>query len=179
MGGTERKKKPPLVSWDRISVPKKYGGLNIKGCRNWNITSIGKLIWQLAEKQDSLWIKWVHDLYMKNDSNIWMHNPPMDCSWYWKKINFIKSSMISWFTNGRYILSSIGRYSISLSYNALIGMKVRWRISELVSIAFAQPKHRFILWLAVRNRLLTKERLSHLNIPVDSPACSLCSTQST
>ncbi|XP_015166092.1 uncharacterized protein [Solanum tuberosum] len=53
-GTTRDRKKVALIAWDKICVPKKYGGLNIKGCGNWNVASVGKLIWQLALKEDSL-----------------------------------------------------------------------------------------------------------------------------
>ncbi|WMV40414.1 hypothetical protein MTR67_033799 [Solanum verrucosum] len=77
-GTTNERKKISLVSWDKICCPKKVGGLNIKGCRNWNIASVGKLLWQLSEKKDSLWVRWVHGIYIKADGNIWAHKAPVD-----------------------------------------------------------------------------------------------------
>nr|XP_009600178.1 uncharacterized protein LOC104095699 [Nicotiana tomentosiformis] len=44
-GSTEDHRKLTLVAWDRVCTPKKYGGLNIKGCKNWNIAVVGKLLW--------------------------------------------------------------------------------------------------------------------------------------
>ncbi|KAH0738394.1 hypothetical protein KY290_037099 [Solanum tuberosum] len=46
-----------LTEKDTIYCPKNVGGLNIKGCRNWNIASVGKLLWQLSEKEDFLWVR--------------------------------------------------------------------------------------------------------------------------
>ncbi|XP_070057528.1 uncharacterized protein [Nicotiana tomentosiformis] len=43
-----------LVAWEKVCFPKKYGGLNIKSSREWNIAPVGKLLWQLASKQDIL-----------------------------------------------------------------------------------------------------------------------------
>lgn len=63
-----------MVSWDTVCLPKKYGGLNIKNNKQWDITLVGKLIWQLAGKKDNLWVKWVHGIYIKNEEeNIWEH----------------------------------------------------------------------------------------------------------
>nr|XP_009607477.1 uncharacterized protein LOC104101690 [Nicotiana tomentosiformis] len=57
--------KVALLSWEKICQPKKLGGLNTKGCKEWNIASVGKLIWQLQVNKESLWVKWVHSIYMK------------------------------------------------------------------------------------------------------------------
>lgn len=64
-GSSEDKRKTTLVAWDKVCVPKKFGGLNIKGSKLWNVTSVGKLLWQLIVKKDVLWFKWVHGVYMK------------------------------------------------------------------------------------------------------------------
>ncbi|XP_047257702.1 uncharacterized protein LOC107848832 [Capsicum annuum] len=58
-----------LVTWSRVCLPKKFGVLNIKGCEDWNIASIGKLLWQLATKRDVLWVKWVNEVYVKINGN--------------------------------------------------------------------------------------------------------------
>ncbi|KAH0769592.1 hypothetical protein KY290_013573 [Solanum tuberosum] len=39
--------------------------------------------------------------------------------------------------------------------------------ANLIWNGVAQPKHRFIMWLATKDRLLTKERLTKLRIHVD------------
>lgn len=40
-----------------------------------------------------------------------------------------------------------------------------------------RPKHRFIVWLAVHDRLLTKERMQRLNTPIGNTYCCLCDKQ--
>ncbi|XP_055814210.1 uncharacterized protein LOC129883607 [Solanum dulcamara] len=120
-GGSEERKKVNMVAWDIVCVRKCNGGLNIKGCKNWNLASVGKLLCQLVVDKDSLWVKWVHGIYMKNDSSIWEHQYPQDCSWYWKKLNSLKDGMRSWYTQGRYNLSLGGKYSNSKSYLAILG----------------------------------------------------------
>ncbi|WMV36747.1 hypothetical protein MTR67_030132, partial [Solanum verrucosum] len=49
--------------------------------------------------------------------------------------------------------------------------------AELVWTVVAQPKHRFILWLAEQRRLLTKERLANMHIRVEDGICCLCDGQ--
>lgn len=84
---TDEKKKVSLVAWEQVCLPRKYGGLNVKNCRLWNLASIGKLLWLLVRKKDMLWVKWVHGVYMRNNSDVWEHTPPAECSWYWKKLH--------------------------------------------------------------------------------------------
>lgn len=91
-----------LVSWEKLCIPKKNGGLNIKSCKKWNVASVGILIWQLTKKEDTLWIRWVHGLYMRGDQNIWDHKPPAGCSWYWRKLNSVKAEMKDWFNSTTY-----------------------------------------------------------------------------
>ncbi|XP_075080033.1 uncharacterized protein LOC107819178 [Nicotiana tabacum] len=40
-GSTEEHRKMSLVAWKKVRQPKKFGGLNIKGCKQWNVASIG------------------------------------------------------------------------------------------------------------------------------------------
>lgn len=66
-----------------------------------------------------------------------------------------------------------GKYSISKMYKYLKGEheKVAWK--RLICNNKASPKSVFILWLAIQNRLATKDRLLSWNIPVDGTCC-LC-----
>ena len=40
--------------------------MGIKDLHAWNKEKIAKLIWVIAEKKDTLWVKWVHGKYLKN-----------------------------------------------------------------------------------------------------------------
>ncbi|XP_059302055.1 uncharacterized protein LOC132053985 [Lycium ferocissimum] len=173
-GASEEKRKVAMVAWDKVCVPKKNGGLNIKRCNNWNIASVGKLLWQLAGKKDILWVKWVNGIYMKADVDIWVHTPPGDCSWYWKKLNSLKSQMQGWYQNNRYTLTTTGDYSVSSSYQALLGPRPRLSEADIIWNSVMLPKQRMIVWLACKERLLTKERLTKLNIHVVDQKCCLC-----
>jgi len=74
-GGTANYSRNPHVSWKTVCLPKKNGGLDIKDLFAWNKAKIAKLIWVLAEKQDILWVKWIHGRYLKN-KDWWDYNPP-------------------------------------------------------------------------------------------------------
>ncbi|KAH0723423.1 hypothetical protein KY289_006467 [Solanum tuberosum] len=170
----ETKKKVALVSWEKVCYPKKQGGLNIKGSSSWNIASVGQLVWQIVMNKETLLVKWVHGIYLREETSIWSHRAPIDSSWYWRKLNAIKEQMHGWYSQGRYILTSNGTYSITRSYLAIIGHRPQMRITDLVWNAVAIPKHRFMVWLAIQGRLLTQERKQKLHIQVDDSDCCLC-----
>lgn len=92
----------------------------IKGCRIWNVALVGKLLWQLNEKKDHLWVRWVHGVYIKQDGTIWDHNPPINSSWYWRKLNALKSGMVHWYQNNRYHITPNGEYLVTKSYNVML-----------------------------------------------------------
>ncbi|KAM3219263.1 hypothetical protein P3L10_023794 [Capsicum annuum] len=48
------------------------------------------------------------------------------------------------------------------------------RVAELIWTSVALPKHRFIVWLEVQGRLLTRERNKRLNIPADNANADCC-----
>lgn len=68
---------------------------------------------------------------------------------------------------------SMKEYSIRLIYNKLRGdlPKVEWR--RLLCTNWSSPKWRFILYLAILERLYTRDRLLGWGIAISS-ACSLC-----
>lgn len=94
-GTTIERKKVSLVAWDRV-CEKKDGGLNIRSCRLWNIASAGKLLCQLIVKKDSLWVTWVHELYMKEHEEVWGYKAPPNSSWYRRKLHSLKVGMQGW-----------------------------------------------------------------------------------
>lgn len=65
-GSSDKYKKVPLVNWDEVCQAKKHGGLGIKNLVKWNKASIMKLNWDIANKKDILWVKWIHNRYIKN-----------------------------------------------------------------------------------------------------------------
>lgn len=173
-GSTTEKKKILLVAWDKVCRPKKQGGLNIKGCKLWNIAMVGKLIWLIMEKNDILWLKWANGIYMNGEHDFWMHNPSNDSSWYWRKLHKIKIRMGSWYNEGKYCLTSNKHYSASRGYLELLGDATKMEAAELIWSRIVLPKHRVILWLAAQDRLLTKERMQRIGLVCDNTSCGLC-----
>ncbi|XP_021727232.1 uncharacterized protein LOC110694368 [Chenopodium quinoa] len=91
-------RKSPPISWDWICKTKKAGGLSMRDCETWNIAALGKYIWKIAQKEDSLWVKWVHVVYIK-DSDSWDYKPKKNAGWVWKKLCKVKERLKEGFQN--------------------------------------------------------------------------------
>ena len=65
-GGSPDSRRIPPISWSTTCLPRKYGGYGIKNMALWNLASVAKLVWAVATKKDNLWVKWVHEKYLKS-----------------------------------------------------------------------------------------------------------------
>jgi len=52
-----------LVGWKKIAKPKNNGGLGIRSTRDANICLLGKLVWDLIQKNDKLWVHMLSNKY--------------------------------------------------------------------------------------------------------------------
>lgn len=81
-GSVDDKRMPALVAWDRVCLPKQNEGLGFKQLGLWNVASLGKQVWALAQKKDHLWVKWISSLYLKDAEFLTMQNKSTDI-WHW------------------------------------------------------------------------------------------------
>ncbi|XP_022880540.1 uncharacterized protein LOC111397792 [Olea europaea var. sylvestris] len=61
--------KKPLVAWRNVCLPKDKGGLGFRDMKSWNLALLAKTLWNILQN-DTLWIGWVNQLYLKGAS-IW------------------------------------------------------------------------------------------------------------
>lgn len=64
-GEKEGMRKLHLVSWGKVCLPKANGGLGFRERSKWNKAALGKYLWVIAFEQNSLWLKWVQNVYIK------------------------------------------------------------------------------------------------------------------
>ncbi|XP_074309312.1 uncharacterized protein LOC141643873 [Silene latifolia] len=161
----------PNVSWEKVCSPKTEGGLGIRDSLAWNIAAIGKLVWWIYTCPDRLWVKWVHQVYLRG--TVWTdYDPSGDVSWGWKVICRVKNKLAHGYNNDQWTLDAKG-YSVSSGY-ALIRLKyqeVQWH-KQLWS-SWCLPKHQFIGWLIAIEALKLKDKLYALGI-TDDATCLLC-----
>ncbi|GLT57157.1 hypothetical protein SLA2020_301450 [Shorea laevis] len=65
-GSTENQHKLHLVSWEKVTQPKTYGGLGIKAAKEANLATMCKLNWRLHTEKHALWNRVLSAKYMIN-----------------------------------------------------------------------------------------------------------------
>lgn len=58
------------IAWEHICYPKKAGGLGLRNLRCWNKAVMLKHVWALDQKKESLWLQWIHHVYLKQGESI-------------------------------------------------------------------------------------------------------------
>ncbi|XP_010687128.1 uncharacterized protein LOC104901274 [Beta vulgaris subsp. vulgaris] len=137
------------------------------------MVALSKLAWGVAQKQDNLWVKWVHGVYIK-DSNWASYTAPTHASWAWKYICQAKNMMTEKINGSQWLIN--GQFSIKQYYQILLkgSRQVNW--ARYLWNRYSIPKHRLIMWLAIQNRLKTRQRLKQMKICMDDQ-CLLCQQQ--
>ncbi|XP_019167308.1 PREDICTED: uncharacterized protein LOC109163041 [Ipomoea nil] len=81
-------------AWDKLCIPKKYGGLGFKDLRAFNVALLGKQVWRLLTNTDSLVSKVYKARYYPNQSftDAILGNNPSHC---WRSIMTAKSLICS------------------------------------------------------------------------------------
>ncbi|XP_062094337.1 uncharacterized protein LOC133800396 [Humulus lupulus] len=160
---------PGRIAWNSVCQSKKASGLGFKNSLIWIIAAIGKHVWAVAEKKDNLWVKWFHHDYLKQE-DWWNYSAPINSSWYWRKIDEVKGKLRSLIERLHVHKED---YHISKGYVYIHSPldKVYW--GKEVWGRLNTPKHSFILWLAIHNRLNTKDRLKRHGV-IDQSDCLFC-----
>ncbi|XP_019250940.1 PREDICTED: uncharacterized protein LOC109229843 [Nicotiana attenuata] len=136
----------------------------------WNKAAIGKLYWNVAQKEDRMWIKWIHAYYIKGQQ-MEQVKVPTQASWMVRKI--LEARHIIEKNN---VQISKGKGIIKQIYLKLLEDQPRVMWKCLMFGNAARPKAKFNLWLQLQNRLLTVERLKKWGIQGEDK-CSLCQGQ--
>ena len=156
--------KKPLVAWKDITLPKQEGGLGIRNSKAWNKALLSKTLWDIQAKKDSLWVQWVHQIYM-NKMGFWEYRSRHEDSPLLKKIVALRDELMEaegslenaaqrlnqWAPNGEF------QSKLAYEFFRPKGATVTW--PKLVWYNSISPKHSFILWLGLKDRLLTRDKL--------------------
>ncbi|XP_062103846.1 uncharacterized protein LOC133814962 [Humulus lupulus] len=171
-GGNGFRSKFHLASWDHVCRRKSYGGLGFKEGVLWNKINLTRYVWAISSKQDSLWVKWVNCIYLKG-VRIWDYVLHQDASWCWKKLVKVSKLLSEAEINAAVCQGKIRLNNLYLHFISGSPSKSLKNIWCKLSV----PKHRFILWQAFHQKLLTKDLLHHYNIPVITLSCPVYETE--
>ncbi|KAJ1433705.1 ribonuclease H [Sesbania bispinosa] len=80
------------ISWNRIIMPKKLGGLGVRSMRLINTSLLGKLVWKFLSNEDKLWIEVLKAKYLKYDSILSVSAKARD-SYIWRGILRARDSL--------------------------------------------------------------------------------------
>uniref|UniRef100_A0A803QDE1 Reverse transcriptase domain-containing protein n=1 Tax=Cannabis sativa TaxID=3483 RepID=A0A803QDE1_CANSA len=145
---------PGLVAWEQVYLPKGAGGLGLRNIQKWNIAAMTRYVWDIANKKDCLFVKWIHNVYLK-DKHWWDYEAPTDCSWAWKKLVEVKNQLKLKTDLASFTMQN---FSVSRNYQLLYSSPEKKHWCHYVWDRVIIPKHKFILWLVLWGRLNTKER---------------------
>ncbi|XP_074270930.1 uncharacterized protein LOC141594840 [Silene latifolia] len=162
----------PLVSWDKVCVPKDEGGLGIRHSIAWNLASICNLSWWIYSNQDSMWAQWVHHIYMK-DAPRSLYKPKHDVPWTWKTICKVKDKFPAGFSSTGLWLPCPSGYSVSSGYQWIRQKHPTVTWNKMIWNSWCISKHSFSSWLIAREALQLKDKLFMLGIIPDD-ICFLC-----
>ena len=163
-----------LVVWRDLSLPKEEGGLGVRDAKMWNKPLLAKVIWNIHGKKDSLWVRWIHHIYLQITS-IWEMSTKKDLSALMKRLLTIRDCVVK--QEGT-VQGAMGRMDTwkgeklcQTTYEYFRRKQARVVWAGIIWAKYIPPKYSFIVWLAIRGRLLTKDRLEYLQI---DPTCGLC-----
>ncbi|KAH0722878.1 hypothetical protein KY290_005534 [Solanum tuberosum] len=143
--------------------------LNLTNLRIWNKDAIAKNYWDVENKVDKLWIRWIHTYYIKGEQGDNIQVPKQAC-WMIRKILEART-VITQFSTINPEKSVIRQ----LYNNMLQGKpKVPWKC--LMYMNAARPKSKFTTWIQLHGKMLTTDRLSKWGLNVEKTCC-LCQLQ--
>ncbi|KAL9662481.1 hypothetical protein QQ045_027314 [Rhodiola kirilowii] len=139
-----------LVAWTEVCKPKAVGGggggLGLLNLSLFNKSLLLGQLWDVAQKKDSMWIKWMSSYFLK-DMPLW---------------HIVAKRHNSWVLKNLLSLREFALQCVEVEEDN----SLRWRSrepskewSDIIWNVLAHPKHSFCAWLAVRDRLPTRTRL--------------------
>lgn len=54
-----------MVKWSTITKPRKLGGLGVRTARIQNVSLLGKLVWEILNNSNKLWVSIFNSVYVK------------------------------------------------------------------------------------------------------------------
>ncbi|KAK6120883.1 hypothetical protein DH2020_045380 [Rehmannia glutinosa] len=98
------------IKWTKVCLPSDEGGLGLRDVHSWNKALLAKILWNIHSKADSLWVRWVHSFYLKNQS-IWTWDPKKSDSYLLKRICDIRNDILAKFGSPDLAITNLSLFS--------------------------------------------------------------------
>nr|XP_010321228.1 uncharacterized protein LOC104647500 [Solanum lycopersicum] len=157
--------KKALIAWEKVCCPKCEGGMGLINMKVWNRAAVAKLCWDLANKEDKLWIKWIHAYIIKGQRE-WKRTK--HASWMKQKV-----------MNAKKIVEQVqqvhgnSKGMIRQLYCHMKGDQQRPALTCIMFNNVARPKAYFTMWIMMNQRLATVDKLAQWGVVVEK-ICVLC-----
>ena len=168
--------KRPLVAWKEVTLPKVKGGLGLRDSKAWNKALLSRTLWDIQSKKETLWVQWVHQRYMKGCC-FWEYMTKHEDSPLIKQVISLRDGIIQAETSVERAMTRVnqwasdGKFHSKLAYEFFRPRSAKITWPKFVWHAPIIPRHSFIMWLGLKDRLLTKNKLQRF---IDDLSCPLC-----
>lgn len=96
LGHTSSRARIHLISWDKITRPKREGGVGLHIFQDFNIALIGKIAWGLLTRPNDLWAQFLINKYKGGWEGDWILKVNEGDSWLWVSIMKVWNEIKHW-----------------------------------------------------------------------------------
>ncbi|KAL8062253.1 hypothetical protein ABFX02_02G135400 [Erythranthe guttata] len=169
------------VAWKKCCLPKTEGGLGLRELGAWNAALITKNLWEIQSKKDSLWVRWVNCVYLRQQS-VWEWVPGRQDSAFIKYLASIRDQIRLHFGSEELAIANLTKWyglpgkGSAAAYDCFRPRAAPRPWANVVWCPTITPKHSFILWLGILSRLKTRNRIKHVEV---EKSCIFCTEPET
>ncbi|XP_019150482.1 PREDICTED: uncharacterized protein LOC109147284 [Ipomoea nil] len=159
-----------------MQEPKDEGGLGLRNLKHWNNAFMTKTLWNIHTRKETLWIRWVHDFYLRN-VDFWTWNPGRNESALMRSLAKVRDLLVSRFGTTSDCINKLASWNgpnginTSAVYEAIRPQSPKKFAMRFIWKSFVPPKFAFCTWLCLHGRLLTKSNVIFMEI---DKHCSFC-----
>ena len=124
--------------------------------------------------RDAPWVRWMPAKYLKHQF-IWLVSMAQRSSWVWRGLISVRPTMMSLTSHSPlvWLPHSSGCFSSKSAWEAIRARESSVSWASTVWYAGHVPRYAFLLWLVMRGRIKTQDRLQRLWLYIVS-RCALC-----
>ena len=143
----------------------------------WNMALLSRSIWLFHTDVDSLWVRWVKANYLR-DMSIWDYETRDRDSFLFKKLLLIRDKFLEILGGREGAIEGLerccigGKLKSGLVYDILRTPTAPQPRMLQIWKNFIPPRFSFVVWLACRRRLATRDTLHFLEL--DDTSCVFC-----